>query len=195
MSALSLSSKVVYKPIQALYWIGGSAIIVLAALSFLTQMSLTQLLEIAERLFGISFVLFFSFLVALAVYSIHQIWTKQNTPVWTEVGLQTANGISTLALTYTLLGISLGIGSLASQALTPDTVQGIIGELTAQFSTAFMTTVVGLPTATLVRSIVGVLSVKQLSEKLLSEKQLPEKPIPEKQLAEKQACTKQEHTV
>lgn len=190
MSTLSLSSKAVYKPIQALYWIGGSAIIVLAALSFLTQMSLTQLLEIAERLFGISFVLFFSFLVALAVYSIHQIWTKQNTPVWTEVGLQTANGISTLALTYTLLGISLGIGSLASQALTPDTVQGIIGELTAQFSTAFMTTVVGLPTATLVRSIVGVLSVKQLSEK-----QLPEKPFSAKQSPEKQACTKQEHTV
>ena len=73
--------------------------------------------------------------------------------MWLESGLHGANGVSTLALTYTLLGISLGIGTLSEQELTPDTVQTVISQLTDHFSLAFMTTVVGLPTSAALRAL------------------------------------------
>jgi hypothetical protein len=75
---------------------------------------------------------------------------------WFEAGMQAANGVATLALTFTLLGISLGIGSLAGQDLTPSTVPTIIRTLTANFSMAFMTTVIGLPTAALLRALLQI---------------------------------------
>ena len=54
------------------------------------------------------------------------------------------------------LGISLGIGSLAGQDLTPDTIQSVIRTMTANFSLAFMTTVIGLPVSALLRSLLIV---------------------------------------
>ena len=83
---------------------------------------------------------------------------------WFAVGMQAANGVTTLALTFTLLGISLGIGSLAGQDLTPDTVQGVIRDLTAKFSLAFMTTVVGLPVSACLRALLVISSKKPASE-------------------------------
>jgi hypothetical protein len=80
-----------------------------------------------------------------------------------EVSHQIANAISTLSLTYTLLGISLGIGSLSQQELRPETVNSIISELTGQFSMAFMTTVVGLPSATLIRALASISMAKRLA--------------------------------
>jgi CBS domain containing-hemolysin-like protein len=79
---------------------------------------------------------------------------------WFAVGMQAANGVTTLALTFTLLGISLGIGSLAGQNLTPETVQTVIRDLTANFSLAFMTTVVGLPVSAGLRALL-VISLKK----------------------------------
>ena len=75
---------------------------------------------------------------------------------WFETGMQAANGVTTLALTYTLLGISLGIGSLATQELTPETIQPIVRSLTANFSLAFMTTVIGLPASALLRALLQI---------------------------------------
>ncbi|WP_371195177.1 hypothetical protein [Glaciecola sp. SC05] len=171
MNSLALSSKSMRNGAQLAYWAGGSLIILLALLSFFTQMTLADLLSHIERLFGVTFVVCFSALVAVALWSVHKIYLRHNTGLWSEVGLQAANGISTLALTFTLLGISLGIGSLANQPLTPDTVQAIIGQLTAQFSMAFMTTVVGLPTATLFRAIISIQCVKQQAQAELQAQQ------------------------
>jgi hypothetical protein len=152
------------RTLQAGYWVGGSLIILLAVLSFATQMTLADILVYVERLFGVTFILIFTALVLLAAWSIMQLYQAKQVSLWTEVGMQMANAISTLALTFTLLGISLGIGSLSNQALTPESVQGIISQLTAQFSMAFMTTVVGLPTATLFRAWISILSVKLQSK-------------------------------
>jgi hypothetical protein len=80
---------------------------------------------------------------------------------WLITGVQLAGGVATLALTYTLFGISLGIGSLAGQGLTPETVQGVIRDLTASFSLAFMTTVVGLPLSAVLRTTLVVVHGKQ----------------------------------
>jgi hypothetical protein len=72
---------------------------------------------------------------------------------WFETGLQLSNLISTVALTYTLLGISLGIGELSSSKLDIDTINQTISNLTEQFSMAFITSVIGLPLSGLLRSI------------------------------------------
>ncbi len=84
--------------------------------------------------------------------------------VYLEAGMQAANGISTLALTYTLFGISLGIGALAQESLSPDNINRVISILTSQFSIAFMTTVIGLPTAAIVRAWIAILHAKKHPE-------------------------------
>ena len=76
--------------------------------------------------------------------------------VWFEAGMHTSSGIAILALTFTLIGFSLGVGTLAEQELTPSTVQGVIAELSAHFSLAFMTTVVGLPTSAVMRALISI---------------------------------------
>lgn len=81
--------------------------------------------------------------------------------LWYEIGLQAANGVTTLALTYTLLGIALGIGGLAHQDLTPETIQTVIRDLTGHFSLAFMTTVVGLPASAALRALLQITHTRQ----------------------------------
>ena len=134
----------------------GLSIVALAGLSYVTNMPLPALLQWAQAVFGWSFALLFSGLTVTGVIASQKLRKGRNPSYWYEVGQQAANGISTLALTFTLLGISLGIGSLSEQPLSPDNIQAIISNLTQQFSTAFMTTVVGLPAASLIRAWVGI---------------------------------------
>jgi ribose/xylose/arabinose/galactoside ABC-type transport system permease subunit len=70
--------------------------------------------------------------------------------------LQLSNLISTIALTYTLLGISLGIGELSASKLDVNTINQTISKLTEQFSMAFMTSVIGLPLSAILRSIIVI---------------------------------------
>lgn len=131
-------------------------IIVLALASLITDMNVADILVWIEAYFGMSFTLLYLALMGMGISSFFKISQREKPEFWYEVGQQAGNGISTLALTFTLLGISLGIGTLSGQPLTPDNVQSLIGELTAQFSLAFMTTVVGLPSATLIRALVSI---------------------------------------
>jgi len=142
----------------------GVIVIVLAAASYMTNMTLADLLSYVEKVFSYSFVLLFVPLAVFAAYAIALINRKsinqEQKVFWFEIGQQAANGMSTLALTFTLLGISVGIGTLSKQSLTPDTVNDVIAVLTQQFSMAFMTTVVGLPAATLSRALLAISMVK-----------------------------------
>ena len=70
--------------------------------------------------------------------------------------MQLSNLISTIALTYTLLGISLGIGELSASKLDVNTINQTISKLTEQFSMAFMTSVIGLPLSAILRSIIVI---------------------------------------
>jgi hypothetical protein len=111
----------------------------------------------AREAFGITFLVALS---ALVIVSLH-CWTRLSAgeavdAARLETGLHAANGIATLALTYTLLGISLGIGSLAGHDLNPDTIQLVIRNLTGHFSMAFLTTVVGLPTSAVLRAMLMI---------------------------------------
>ncbi|MEM0910983.1 MAG: hypothetical protein AAGJ37_08395 [Pseudomonadota bacterium] len=143
--------------VRSIYWVLGTLIIVFACASFITQMSLLEIMALVKKHFGVTFISIYVLLVSIGLYATQRLWRNDvQKAYWSEVGLQTANGISTLALTFTLFGISMGIGSLSDQPLSPENVERIISALTAQFSIAFMTTVVGLPTAALFRAVISV---------------------------------------
>ncbi len=142
---------------RALSYLLGALALTLAAAVFATSLAPSEIAQWTLEVFGISFTLLFSALVFLSLFA----WVRlgqypQKREFWLEVGLHGANGVSTLALTFTLLGISLGIGTLAEQELTPDTVQMIIADLTKHFSLAFLTTVVGLPSAAILRALLSI---------------------------------------
>ncbi|GAB6051216.1 hypothetical protein JCM17960_00360 [Magnetospira thiophila] len=134
----------------------GGGVVVTAVAVAATSMDANELARRAAEVFGITFIGLLGGLVLTALYCWVQLTRSGGRPLWLEAGLQAANGITTLALTYTLLGISLGIGTLAQQTLGPDTVQAIIRDLTAQFSMAFLTTVVGLPLSAVLRTLLLV---------------------------------------
>lgn len=142
---------------RALSYLLGALSLTLAVAVFATSMGPDAIAKWTLNVFGYSFVTLFSLLVFLCLFSWVQLKRQPlRRDFWLEAGLHGANGVSTLALTYTLLGISLGIGTLADQQLTPDTVQSVIQELTHHFSLAFLTTVVGLPVAALLRATLSL---------------------------------------
>jgi hypothetical protein len=142
----------------------GLAMILLALISLTTNLQVIDLVNWVGRYFGTTFTVFFCLLLLVSAAAIIQLKASAQKCLWYEVGMQCANGLSTLALTYTLLGISLGIGALAQESLSPENVNQVISVLTTQFSMAFMTTVVGLPSAAIVRAWVAILYVQQTSK-------------------------------
>ncbi|HSR55395.1 MAG TPA: hypothetical protein VLN73_04100 [Alphaproteobacteria bacterium] len=137
----------------------GGLTLALAFAAIATSSSASEITDWAGRVLGWTFVGLLSALVFICLLSWVRLYRDGTTPqteVWFEAGVQAANGVTTLALTFTLLGISLGIGSLAGQELTPDTIQAVIRRMTANFSLAFMTTVIGLPVSALLRSLLIV---------------------------------------
>lgn len=142
---------------RALAYCMGGGVIALAAAMLATSLNAESVLGWLRDTLGISFLILLVTLVVVSIVS----WVKllqraRNDDTWLEAGLNAASGIATVALTFTLLGISLGIGSLANHELTPETVQVVIRELTAEFSLAFLTSVIGLPVSTLLRAMLLV---------------------------------------
>lgn len=153
----------------------GMTAILLALTSFATDLRLSDLFVWLQNVFGWGYALVYVVLLGTGVYCWRQLsiavlkkspaQIDRNTQVnaskyWLELGQQAAGGIATLSLTFTLLGISLGIGALSDKTIDPQSVQGIIQELTGHFSTAFMTTVVGLPTANILRAAIALRHVR-----------------------------------
>jgi len=145
---------------RALAMLLGLAAIGLAAAVALTGDPTRALALRVEAVVGVVFPAALGVLVLITALAAVRLWAEPSNRLWRAAGLQAASGIATLALTFTLLGISLGIGTLAERPLTPDTVQAVIGALTARFSLAFMTTVIGLPTAALGRALLLVLAAR-----------------------------------
>ncbi len=151
---------------QATSYLLGGLVVALALTVFATSLSLAEIADWAWNILGLTFAVLLGSLVFVTLLC----WVKMNHlrdgmgayQAWLTAGVQAANGVATLALTYTLLGISLGIGGLAGKELTPDTVQLVIQGLTENFSMAFMTTVVGLPLSALLRSLILVTDARLL---------------------------------
>jgi len=145
---------------RATSFVLGGVVIALAIATAASPLTTADIAGWAERVFGPTFVVLFLTLVGAALFCWVRVGQLHDNPAqsrpWFEGGMHAASGVATLALTYTLLGISLGIGSLADQELTSNTVQSVIQGLTGHFSMAFMTTVIGLPTAALLRALLSV---------------------------------------
>lgn len=174
MNTSSLQSENNQLPgIGKLIQILGAVIIGFAVLVLLTDQRPLDLIDWAWQLFGPVFIAAYLVLCALALQAYHQIGVSSKNVrqlrVCHQRGIHAASGIATLALTFTLLGISLGIGSLAEQSLTPESIATVIAGLTRNFSQAFMTSVVGLPTAALLRGILAVrVASSPLSNQLIT---------------------------
>lgn len=148
----------------------GATVLAMAAATFMTQNSAVDIMNWARDVLGGTFVVLLTSLIFLSLYAwvrllrtTDEFGAAASDAVWLETGLQAANGVATLALTFTLLGISLGIGTLAGQELTPETVQPVIRKMTANFSLAFMTTVVGLPVAALLRALLSITHTRRIT--------------------------------
>jgi cytochrome bd-type quinol oxidase subunit 2 len=144
---------------RALSYFLGIVVLALAGAVYATSLDAGDIAEWTRRMFGTTFLVLLSSLILVALFS----WARMGRAaaaadrrVWFEAGMHAASGIATLALTYTLLGISLGIGELAERELTPQTVNLVIGEITEHFSLAFMTTVVGLPVSAALRALLSL---------------------------------------
>ena len=140
---------------QALSILLGSIILGLLFYVSITDNEPSYIFSWANSVLGTTFILIILFLTfgsIICALNIHNSYLYKK-KFWFETGLQLSNLISTIALTYTLLGISLGIGELSSSKLDVDTINQTISKLTEQFSMAFMTSVVGLPLSGVLRSI------------------------------------------
>ena len=140
---------------HALSWFLGSIVIILFMFMMITGQSPNVILDWGLSTLGLLFIIIFSIQLIVSIYCIIQL--NFVNPIykrfWFEFGLQISNSISTIALTFTLFGISLGIGELSSTNLDITTINKTIGKLTQQFSMAFMTSVIGLPVSAILKSI------------------------------------------
>ena len=145
---------------RSLSYLLGFGVLALAAGVIMSSLGVAEIGTWALKVFGATFLVLLGAMVIATLFC----WTRQRMlageadqrRVWLEAGQHAASGVATLALTYTLFGISLGIGGLAGQELTPETVQVVIRELTGHFSLAFMTTVVGLPLSAALRALISI---------------------------------------
>lgn len=138
----------------------GGLVIIMAMAVYMTQTELSVIFDWLEKVFSASFVVVYLGLMALGILAGIRLDDQIQSEYWFEVGQQAAGGVATLALTFTLLGLSMGIGSLTNQQITPESISEIIGGLTEHFSTAFMTTVVGLPSANALRAFISIRQAK-----------------------------------
>ena len=145
---------------QAASYLMGTIVLAAAGLAALWSLRISDVAVWAFDVLGAGFIGLLTALLLATAYCLVQLRRARDdaeaADFWLIAGVQLAGGVATLALTYTLFGISLGIGSLAGQGLTPETVQAIIRDLTASFSLAFMTTVVGLPTSAVLRALLMI---------------------------------------
>ena len=150
---------------QAASYLLGGAVLAAAGLAALWSLNLGDIAGWAFDVLGAGFVGLLTLLVLATAYCLVRLVRTgrdgEAADFWLMAGVQLAGGVATLALTYTLFGISLGIGSLAGQGLTPENVQGVIRDLTASFSLAFMTTVIGLPLSAALRTLLVIVHGKQ----------------------------------
>jgi hypothetical protein len=150
----------------------GIVVIGLAVSAIISGSTSANILRWALDVLGLPYLLLLGSLVfasLLALVKLYETTSIQNVAErdsrrlkWLQAGQQSCNGIATLALTFTLLGISLGIGQLSDGGLTPENINEVIANLTSQFSLAFMTSVIGLPLSAALRTVLIVTNASLL---------------------------------
>ena len=165
--ARALSRNIAHGSRAASYLLGGLVLVTAITVILLSQ-DVSSITGWALDVLGAGFLTLLTGLIFTTLFSLVRMnaaGTAHDSREYSfVVGMQAANGVTTLALTFTLLGI----GSLAGQDLTPETIQAVIRDLTANFSLAFMTTVVGLPVSACLRALLVITARKPVSEERTS---------------------------
>ena len=139
---------------QSLTFFFGGVTIILAGLALILDIFPRDVFLWAVSTLGLTYILITASVVLLSLFSLSQYRADPlHNQQWIKIGSQSNTAIATIALTYTLCGISLGVGSLASSDLSPENINHVISGLTKEFGMAFMTSVVGLPLSALMRFI------------------------------------------
>ena len=138
----------------------GLIVILLALILFIFGVAPVSLFVIARETLSMLFIGLSAGLLLITMMAI----VKMRDPglgrgrkaAWFQIGLHAANGIATVALTFTLFGISAGINQLAGGKLDINSINAVVTSLTSQFSMAFLTSVIGLPLSAFMRVVVVV---------------------------------------
>ena len=160
---------------QAISLLLGTLIVILLIYVLTTNNDPSFIFNWLISVLGNTFIVFLLFLSITSIICIINVCSVEESKkkLWFESGLQLSNLIATIALTYTLLGISLGIGELSASKLEVGTINQTISRLTNQFSMAFMTSVIGLPLSGILRSILVIcyehskMEINLISQKLI----------------------------
>ncbi len=160
---------------QAISLLLGTLIVILLIYVLTTNNDPSFIFNWLISVLGNTFIVFLLFLSITSIICIINVCSVEESKkkLWFESGLQLSNLIATIALTYTLLGISLGIGELSASKLDVGTINQTISRLTNQFSMAFMTSVIGLPLSGILRSILVIcyerskMQINLISQKLI----------------------------
>lgn len=160
---------------QAISILLGTLIIILLTYVLTTNNDPSFIFNWLISVLGNTFIAFLLFLSITSIICIINVCSVEESKkkLWFESGLQLSNLIATIALTYTLLGISLGIGELSASKLDVGTINQTISKLTNQFSMAFITSVIGLPLSGILRSILVIcyerskMQINLISQKLI----------------------------
>ena len=140
---------------QTLSWFLGSVVVIFFLYMMTTGQNPKVIVDWTLSTLGKLFIIIFLVQLIISIYCLIQVnvLDKPYKRFWFEFGLQVSSSISTVALTFTLFGISVGIGELSSSNLDISTINKTIERLTQQFSMAFMTSVIGLPVSSILKSI------------------------------------------
>lgn len=145
---------------KSISFVLGTAVLGAAVASGMMGLELREIADRAFEIFSVTFLALLGAMLAGFAFCLVRLVERRKSglggEVWLEAAVHLAGGVATMALTYTLLGISLGIGTLAGQEVNAETVQTIIGDLTSHFSLAFMTTVIGLPVSAVLRAVIYI---------------------------------------
>ena len=97
----------------------GTAVLVAAVASAMVGLDLREIADWAFEVFSVTFMVILGIMLAGFAYCLVRLIEcrkdGENGDVWLEAAVHLAGGVATVALTYTLLGISLGIGTLADE--------------------------------------------------------------------------------
>ena len=119
--------------------LAGLIVILLALILFIFGIAPVNLFTSARDTLGMLFMGLSAGLLLITMMAIAKLRDPSlefgRKTAWFQLGH--ANGIATVALTFTLFGISAGINQLAAGELDIDSVNAVITGLTSQFSMAF----------------------------------------------------------
>lgn len=133
--------------------------IILAVASLVTFDSGTALFMKTVRLCGLEYLIPVLSLCFICFLAIHYMRKHKGNKTVVEkyflLGSHASNGIATISLVFTLIGICSGIGLISQETSTGSPLMPSLGDMSIRFQQAFATTIIGLPLAAFLRYVLS----------------------------------------